>query len=66
MPGQAAYGKVDLVLSAMMTSLNRSSVADSPVIFDTEYMVFVSPPPAKKSKAVAPYMPFNIYVRNGS
>ena len=39
------------------------SVADSSVVFDSEYMVFVSPPPAEKSKAVAPIMPFNIYVR---
>ena len=38
------------------------SVADSSVVFDSEYMVFVSPPPAEKSKAVAPIMPFNIYV----
>ena len=33
------------------------------MVFDSEYMVFVSPPPAEKSKAVAPIMPFNIYVR---
>ena len=39
------------------------SVADSSVVFDSEYMVFVSPPPGEKSKAVAPIMPFNIYVR---
>ena len=33
------------------------------MVFDSEYMVFVSPPPGEKSKAVAPIMPFNIYVR---
>ena len=38
-------------------------MADSSVVFDSEYMVFVSPPPGEKSKAVAPIMPFNIYVR---
>ena len=40
----------------------RYNVAESPVTFDSDYMVFVSPPPKEKSKAVAPYMPFNLYV----
>ena len=39
------------------------SVADSSVVFDSEYMVFVSPPPGEKSKAVGLIMPFNIYLR---
>ena len=30
--------------------------------FFSDTMVFVSPPPTEKSKAVAPIMPFNIYV----
>ena len=46
-----------------MTTLDRYNVADSPVAFDSDYMVFVSPPPGEKSKVVAPIMPFNIYVR---
>ena len=40
----------------------RYNVADSPVTFDSDYMVFVSPPPKEKSKAVAPYMPFDLFV----
>ena len=50
------------MLSGVMTTLDRYNVADSPVAFDSDYMVFVSPPPGEKSKAVAPYMPFNAYV----
>ena len=42
----------------------RYNVADSPIAFDSDYMVFVSPPPQEKSKAVAPYMPFNAFVKN--
>ena len=61
--GQAAYGEVDFVMSAMMTSLDRYNVADNPISFDTEHMVFVSPPPGEKSKAVALFSVFTIYVR---
>ena len=61
-PGQAAYGEVDFVLSGVMTTRDRYNVADSPVAFDSDYMVFVSPPPKETSKAVAPYTPFNAYV----
>ena len=50
------------LLSCMMLSLNRWMVADFTPTFDSETMVFVSPPPVEKSKAVAPIMPFNIYV----
>ena len=60
--GQAAYGEVDFVMSGVMTTRDRFNVADSPMSFDSDYMVFVSPPPQEKNKAVAPYMPFNIYV----
>ena len=61
--GQAAYGEVDLVVSGMMISYDRWKVADHTIFFDSDTMVFVSPPPKQKSKAVAPIMPFNIYVR---
>ena len=60
--GQAAYGDVDVVMSGVMITLDRFKVADSTIAFDSDTMVFVSPPPTEKSKAVAPIMPFNIYV----
>ena len=61
--GQAAYGDVDMVMSGVMITQDRSRVADATIAFDSDTMVFVSPPPVEKSKAVAPIMPFNIYVR---
>ena len=60
--GQAAYGEVDFVMSGVMTTRDRFNVADSPMSFDSDYMVFVSPPPGEKNKAVAPYRVFNLYV----
>ena len=30
--------------------------------FDSDYMVFVSPPPMENSKAAAPFLPFNYWV----
>ena len=60
--GQAAYNDVDWVLSGVMETRDRWRVADNPISFDSDYMVFVSPPPVKVSKASAPIRPFNIYV----
>jgi len=60
--GQAAYGKVDFVMSGVMTTRDRYNVADSPVTFDSDYMVFVSPPPMENSKAAAPFLPFNYWM----
>ena len=60
--GQAAYNEVDWVLSGVMETRDRWRVADNPISFDSDYMVFVSPPPVKVSKASAPIRPFNIYV----
>ena len=60
--GQAAYGEVDWVLSGVMETRDRWRVADNPISFDSDYMVFVSPPPVKVSKASAPIRPFNLYV----
>ena len=45
-----------------MPTRDRWIVADNTLAFDSDTMVFVSPPPVEKSKAVAPIMPFNIYV----
>ena len=49
-----------------MTNRDRWIVADNTLAFDSDTMVFVSPPPVEKSKAVAPIMPFNIYVGTDS
>ena len=45
-------------MSDMMMSRDRSLVADIPVIFDSDFMVFVSPSAAEKSKATSPIKPF--------
>ena len=45
-----------------MSFRDRYNVADSPVTFDSDYMVFVSPPPMENSKAAAPFLPFNYWV----
>ena len=54
--------QVDWVLSGVMETRDRWRVADNPRSFDSDYMVFVSPPPVENSKASAPVRPFNIYV----
>ena len=54
----AAYGSVDWVMSGVMETRDRWLVADNPVSFDSDYMVFVAPPPAEISKATSPTKPF--------
>ena len=53
-----AYGSVDWVMSGVMETRDRWLVADNPVSFDSDYMVFVSPAPAEISKATSPIKPF--------
>ena len=53
---------MDWVLSGVMETRDRWRVADNSKSFDSDYMVFVSPPPVENSKASAPVRPFNIYV----
>ena len=53
-----AYGSVDWVMSGVMETRDRWLVADNPVSFDSDYMVFVSPPAAEISKATSPIKPF--------
>ena len=49
-------------MKSHFSTRDRWIVADHTLAFDSDTMVFVSPPPVEKSKAVAPIMPFNIYV----
>lgn len=51
-----------MALILYLLNRDRWIVADNTLAFDSDTMVFVSPPPVEKSKAVAPIMPFNIYV----
>ena len=53
-----AYGSVDWVMSGVMETRDRWLVADNPVSFDSDYMVFVSPAAAEISKATSPIKPF--------
>ena len=61
-----AYGDVDWVMSDMMVSRDRSLVADIPVFFDSDFMVFVSPAAAEKSKATSLIKPFSKMVKDVS
>ena len=45
-------------MSGVMETRDRWLVADNPVSFDSDFMVFVSPPPAEISKATSPIKPF--------
>ena len=45
-------------MSGVMETKDRWLVADNPVSFDSDYMVFVSPPAAEISKATSPIKPF--------
>ena len=45
-------------MSGVMETRDRWLVADNPVSFDSDYMVFVSPPAAEISKATSPIKPF--------
>ena len=45
-------------MSGVMETRDRWLVADNPVSFDSDYMVFVSPPPTEMSKATSPIKPF--------
>ena len=61
-----AYGDADWVMSDMMVSRDRSLVADIPVFFDSDYMVFVSPAAIEKSKATSLIKPFSKMVKEVS
>ena len=50
-------------MSGVMETRDRWLVADNPVSFDSDYMVFVSPPPAEISKATSPIKPFTQTVK---
>ena len=61
-----AYGGVDWVMSGVMETRDRWLVADNPVSFDSDYMVFVSPAPAEISKATSPIKPFTQTVNSST
>jgi len=56
--GQVSKGEVDFIMSGVMATGDRMNVADSPVFFDYDHMVFVSPPPSPQPKIDALIRPF--------